>query len=440
MDKIRVTAIFDIGKTNKKFFLFNKELQEVYRIYHRLDYTTDDDGDPCESIEQLTLWVKNTLKEALSLPQFTIIKLNFTTYGASLVHIDSMGNPVAPLYNYIKPYPKDLLNKFFSTYGPEQNFNLNTSSPTLGMLNSGLQLYWLKHCKPEIFKRIHKSLHLPQYLSYLFTGKVVSEYTSIGCHTGLWDFQQGKYHRWIQAEGFDQLLPEVVGTKTSYAMTFNKHSITIGVGVHDSSAALLPYLKNNFEPFLLLSTGTWSIAINPFNNSQLTLDELSKDCLHFISKDGIPIKISRLFIGEEHKYQIEKLYSHFGLEKGYYKALKFQEKIYTKAKTVTHKRFKFQYLKPEVFGFRQALETVISNFENFEDAYYCFIHELTDLQLASLSLIMDGGPQIKKLYVDGGFNANPIFIEILKDKLPEISIETSDFALGTALGAVLVVN
>jgi len=43
----------------------------------------------------------------------------------------------------------------------------------------------------------------------------------------------------------------------------------MGFGVHDSSAALIPYLKAQKNPFLLISTGTWSISINPFNKEKL---------------------------------------------------------------------------------------------------------------------------------------------------------------------------
>jgi len=440
METIKVTAIFDIGKTNKKFFLFDQELKEVYKVYHRLDYSQDEDGDDCESIQALTQWVKQTLKEALSLPQFMIVKLNFTTYGASFVHIDQLGNPVAPLYNYLKKYPEEILEQFYSKYGPAEKFSQETSSPSLGMLNSGLQLYWLKYVKPEIFKKIHRSLHLPQYLSFLFTGKAVSEYTSIGCHTGLWDFSKGDYHKWVKDEGIDQLLPKVVDTTTSFAKTFDRHSMSVGVGVHDSSSALLPYLTNNREPFALLSTGTWAISINPFNASPLTVEELKKDCLHFLSKEGRPIKISRLFIGEEHKVQIEKLYTHFNLQKGYYKELKFDPESFGKAKHQSKKRFKFEYLKPAVYGIAEANETDWNGFTDFEDAYYSFIHELTDLQVASLSLVLDGSTPVKKLYIDGGFNANLIFVEMLRAKLPGIRVETTDFALGTSLGAGMLVN
>ncbi|MCH7409363.1 FGGY family carbohydrate kinase [Belliella sp. DSM 111904] len=436
---IPVTAIFDIGKTNKKFFLFDSEFREVYKVYHRLEYTTDEDGDPCESIKELTAWIKETLATAMELPDFNIRKLNFTTYGASLVHLDREGFPVTPLYNYTKSYPIELLEKFYSKFGGKNQFCIETSSPALGMVNAGLQLFWLKYSKPEIFKKIHNTLHLPQYLSYLFTGKMVSDYTSIGCHTGMWDFAKDSYHDWLEKEDLIKLLPRAVSTSETYPISFRKQSMSVGVGVHDSSSALVPYLIKNDEPFALLSTGTWAISINPFNTLPLNLEELERDCLHFIGIHGQPIKISRLYIGEEHKYQIEKLYEHFKLEKGYYKALKFDSKYLKDSNENKTKKYHFQYLNPEVFGLSQAKSNDFSQFENFESAYYCFLDELTDLQVASLKLVLDQFP-VKKLYIDGGFNANEIFVEMLRIKLPYISIETSNFALGTALGAALLVN
>ena len=41
MPKVPVTAVFDIGKTNKKFFLFDENLSEVYHSYTRLDPIPD---------------------------------------------------------------------------------------------------------------------------------------------------------------------------------------------------------------------------------------------------------------------------------------------------------------------------------------------------------------------------------------------------------------
>ena len=61
----KVTATFDIGKTNKKFFLFNADFKVCHEVITKLPYVKDEDGYPCESIENLKNWVETTFNEAL---------------------------------------------------------------------------------------------------------------------------------------------------------------------------------------------------------------------------------------------------------------------------------------------------------------------------------------------------------------------------------------
>ena len=74
-------------------------------------------------------------------------------------------------------------------FGGVEEFSRQTASPALGMLNSGLQILWLKKHRAEIFKKVESIMHFPQYISYLLTNQVTSEYTSIGCHTAMWGFR-----------------------------------------------------------------------------------------------------------------------------------------------------------------------------------------------------------------------------------------------------------
>lgn len=439
MSKIPVTAVFDIGRTNKKFFLFDEDLTEVHSSYIRLDSIPDEDDYPSEPLAPLEVWMLDTFKEALQKPEYQIKRLNFSCHGASFVHTDEQGMPATPLYDYLKPFPKDLLSKFYEENGGKMNFCRATSSPPLAMLNSGLQLYFIKYAKPELFKNIANSFHFPQYLSFLFTGEKVSDYTSIGCHTGLWDYEANDYHEWVDREGIRKLLPPIVPGNTLLKTKPELGNIPCGIGVHDSSAALLPYIKQEREPFALLSTGTWAICINPFNKTKLTKKELKRDCLQFLSIKGEPIKISRLFIGEEHKYQVEKLYEHFQMPMGTYKKLKFNTTLFDKVKDFKGKLIHFHYLKPEDYDLEQANENDWSRFPEFNEAYYTFIHELTDLQTAAIKLVVDNAP-VGKLYIDGGFNANDIFVEMLRKKLPEVTIIPSDFPNGSALGAAMLVS
>src|SRR5690606_21897801 len=174
------------------------------------DETVDEDGDPCEDVASLQVFIREGLKSVLDLKDFLVRAVNCSAYGASFVHIDEHGRNIGCLYNYLKPYPPSLQKQFYDRYGGEKLFSFQTASPVLGSLNSGMQLYRIKHEKPELFNRIKYSLHLPQYLSFLISGKAFAEITSIGCHTNLWHFQNSTYHYWVRQEGILEKFPELV--------------------------------------------------------------------------------------------------------------------------------------------------------------------------------------------------------------------------------------
>ena len=130
--QIPVTAIFDIGKTNKKFFLFDDGLTEVHQEYQQFDLIEDDGGEPCEDLEALSRWMKSTVKRVLKSPDYKLQGLNFSAYGASMVHLDSVGNPGTPFYNYLNPFPQNLQQQFSDKY--ISNLHKNSSLlPPKGM-------------------------------------------------------------------------------------------------------------------------------------------------------------------------------------------------------------------------------------------------------------------------------------------------------------------
>jgi L-fuculokinase len=315
-----VYLIYDIGKTNKKVLIFSEDGTVVDEYSEQLEEITDADGFPCDDLEKLTGWVLRQYELLQKDERYNIKAINFATYGASFVHIDENGKPLTPLYNYLKPFPESVKEKFLAAYfnNSKDKFALNTASPFMGMLNSGLQLYWLKHSQIETWEKIQYSLHLPQYISYLFTGKALSDYTSVGCHTGLWNVNNHRYHSWVFAEAIDKKLPPL----TDSAVAGEKDGIVIGTGLHDSSSALIPYLRHYHEPFLLISTGTWCINLNPFNTTPLTPEELQKDCLFFLQANGKPVKASRIFLGKEHEYQVKRIAAHFHVPEDFYKTIK----------------------------------------------------------------------------------------------------------------------
>jgi sugar (pentulose or hexulose) kinase len=391
-------------------------LDEQYKIVwersQSLPETTDEDGEACEDVEKLTNWVQRTYAHLLTLRDFSIKAVNFSAYGASFVHIGKNGKPVAPLYNYLKPYPDALKQRFYDSYGGEVTFSMLTASPVLGSLNSGMQLYRIKEEKPLLYEQIACSLHLPQYLSYLLTKQLYSDITSIGCHTNLWNFSQDHYHEWVYREGIIDKLAPIRGAEDvlSIGRTLS------GIGLHDSSAAIVPYLQSFQEPFVLISTGTWCISMNPFNHVPLTVAELQKDCLCYISYQGRPVKASRLFAGQEHEQRVRKLAEQYHKEPEY-------------AGTVAY--------DPDIVSLihGQAAEKD----GNFEQAYHRLIVDIMTQQAASTELVLQG-TNVKRIFVDGGFARNQVYMHLLAAAFPHTEVFAASIPQATAMGAALAIH
>lgn len=415
---IPVVAIFDIGKTNKKFLLFNQRYEVVFETSTSLQEIQDEDGEPCEDLVALITWVRATAQEASQDPRFHIEAINFSTYGASFVHLGMEGRPVAPLYNYLKKFPESLKNKFYSTYGDETQIARATASPVLGNLNSGMQLYMIKALKPALFKQIKISLHLPQFISSLFTGHFFSDITSIGCHTQLWDFEKRQYHQWVITEELDRLLPTIAPSNSIVQARLGDRTVDCGIGLHDSSAALIPYLKKYPEPFLLLSTGTWCISLNPFNAAPLTADELAKDCLCYLSFEGVQVKASRLFSGHEHEVQVKKLARHFNTADDFYTRIRYQPSI-----PVSNTFDGSDY----------------SMFETYEVAYHHVMHRLVSRQVNATQWVLNNS-SVTRIFVDGGFSKNELFMNLLAKSFPNMDVYATEVAQASALGAALALD
>ncbi|GAL62583.1 FGGY-family carbohydrate kinase [Algibacter lectus] len=431
---INVTAVFDIGKTNKKFFLFDSDYKEVYKEYISFDEIQDEDGHPTENLKALQEWLKKVFQNILEASEYNIQAINFSTYGASFVHLDENGEVLTPLYNYTKQIDKSIVDEFVEKYGPREDFLKTTGCFDLSLLNSGLQLYWIKHTKPEIFKKIKYSLHLPQYLSFIFTGIALSEYTSIGCHTGLWDYTKKDYHSWVYKEELHKILPTIVSTETSINMNYNGKRIKIGVGIHDSSSALLPYVRSVKKKFVLVSTGTWSITLNPFTNHPIVEDSDAEDSINYMRINGKPVKATRLFLGNEYKIQIDKLSKLFDVDEDYHRHVKFDYDIYSE---ILHD-FKHMFTWEGLIDQDMPKETHIT-YDKFEYAYHQLMTELVLLQIKSIKDVI-GDDDVKRLYIDGGFSDNDLFVKLLSHYCRNMKLRTTDSSLGSALGAAISIS
>jgi sugar (pentulose or hexulose) kinase len=432
-----VIAIFDVGKTNKKLFLFDAQYRIVYEESTQLPETADEDGFPCEDVQALTSWIKRSFQRVTSLQGFTVKAVNVSAYGASFVYVDEGGNVLTPLYNYLKPYPEALRQQFFTRYGGEEVLGGQTASPVLGSLNSGLQLYRLKYEQPWVFEKVKHALHLPQYLSYLISHRAATDVTSVGCHTLLWDFEKKAYHDWLWEEGLIQKFAPLLRSNETVPALFENKAIVTGIGLHDSSAALIPYLSFFHEPFVLISTGTWCISLNPFNHTPLTGAELKQDCLCYLTYEGKPVKASRLFAGSEHEQEVKRLAAHYNKRPDFYVTVRPDLALLHRLQSgvqLEQSNNDADWIKNSLFAQRE-----VSRYATYEEAYHQLMLDIMAQQVRSTQLVLNG-TNVKRIFVDGGFSKNPIYMHLLAAAFPHLKIFAASMAEATAMGAAVAIH
>jgi len=431
----KVIAVFDIGKTNKKVFLFDEQFKVVFNNSTRFEEIKDDDNFPCDDIEAIENWIQYQIKTIQQEGFFNIKAINFSTHGATLVYLNKEGKCITPLYNYLKPLNDIDFNDFYNQNGGVTEFSRKTASPAYGMLNAGLQIYWLKTKKTHFWNDVASILHYPQYLSFLFTNKVTADFTSIGAHTAIWDFDKMDYHSWLKEENI--CLPEPTNGKEAILVNVNGKEMAIGSGLHDSSSSIIPLLqKNQEEEFVLLSTGTWIITMNPFSKETLTAHQLNSNCLCFMTPEKQQVKSSMQFLGQIHEVYLKALSTHFKVEINIHLALHLNKELCTNIFNNPSRIFLAEGIDTDF----EANEALLTNFKNYETAYYQLVFEISKKVMDAVNLILDENSDLKDIYISGGFNKNEIFIEFLSLLKPGINIRIPDVKNESALGAAMLMK
>lgn len=432
---MKVIAVIDIGKTNKKILLFNENFEVVYHNSTRFDEVSDEDGFPCDDIKSIENWIQNEVKRLQQEGKYAIKAINFSTHGASLIYLDEQGERVTPLYNYLKPLDLEEYNELYDVYGGKEEFSRKTASPAYGMLNTGLQILKLQKEKPAFWSKVATILHYPQYLSYLFTKKITADFTSVGAHTATWDFDKMDYHQWVT--DYKLNLPTPKNGEEAVKINLNGQEIAVGAGLHDSSSSIIPILeKEKNNDFVLLSTGTWIIAMNPFSKETLTQHQLQNNCLCFMTPQKQQVKSSMQFLGKIHEVYIEALSKYFKVDVNKHLHLHLNEKL---CQELIYENSRV-FLSVGIDEDFEAHPNLLANYANYETAYYQLIFEISKKVINGIKLISDKNSLVKDVYISGGFNKNLIFIKFLKLLKSDIVIKISDCKNESALGAALMMK
>ncbi|HQU66856.1 MAG TPA: FGGY-family carbohydrate kinase [Albidovulum sp.] len=296
----RHVAVIDIGKTNAKLALVDTETLSEIAVVTRPNRVLP--GPPWPHFDLEGHWAFLIAGFAEFHRAHGIDAISVTTHGASCVLLDAQGNLAAPMLDYEHPGP-DRLHAEYDSIRPDF---AETGSPRLPMgLNVGAQLFWMFATDPGLKDRTATILTYPQYWGFRLTGVTATDASSLGCHTDLWNPQEGRLSTLAdRLEVADRIAPTLPSAAVLGPIlpdiakaTGLPEGTPVHCGIHDSNASLLPHVLTRHTPFSVVSTGTWVISMS-MGGTPVTLDP-ARDTLVNVNALGAPVPSARFMGGRE---------------------------------------------------------------------------------------------------------------------------------------------
>ncbi len=449
-------AVFDIGKTNKKILIFNTELTVLDSAFRTFPLIIKDDLE-LEDVEGIERWCKEQL--AVFTRKYPIKAISVSTHGATFVCVNRQGKPAVPVVSYTNEPGEAFHEEFYRRMGKPKELQKVTATAQLGaLINLAQGIYYVQKRFPQSFKKTKTILNYPQYFGFRFTGNAAADYTYTGCHTYLWDFKKKKWSSVAEELDIVDKLPlkivpswEILGRITPEVAweTGLTPDTLVTMGIHDSNAALLPYLIKLKENFVLNSTGTWCVAMHPMKEVYFTEDELGKVIFYNISALSEPVKTA-IFMGGLEFETYTKLLKEINRQR---KFPEFDRNLYQRI--IKDKRLfilpgvvqgtgQFPDSLPRVFENEKefALKLIESGrsvpdfFKDFNTAY-----AVLNLSLAihtKIALERIGVRSGVSIFVEGGFRKNKDYNVLMSALFTGSEVKLTNLSEASAFGAAIL--
>ncbi|MBE1204598.1 FGGY-family carbohydrate kinase [Aminobacter carboxidus] len=290
-------AVFDLGKTNSKLFVFSpdgtlldeRRTKPVWHDFHGRSVLDD---------ERLFGWMNYELAEVAAAHDVT--RLMVSAHGCAFALV--RGNELLhPILDYEQEVPDavagaidPILPDFSETYTPWLPLGFSIAR----------HIYWLETEEPEAFAATEAILCYPQYWVWRFSGRKLAEWSYLGAHSQLWAPLQRDFSSLVERLGWRDRFPAiapagaVVGEARVTMADGSTRGIAVHNGVHDSNAALAYYRMTGLSDFTLVSTGTWVIIINL--DCPLGALDQERDMIANVTVNGEPAPSLRFMGGREY--------------------------------------------------------------------------------------------------------------------------------------------
>ncbi len=445
-------AVLDIGNTNKKISIYNDRFEREESLVREFPEQTVD-GLQYEPVEEPWLWFVESMKELSS--RYPVSAVSVTAHGGTFVCVDENGEITVPVLAYTNDPGEDFHDAFYEMYGGPVKLHRETATPDmpgLGCIAKAIEYY--RQNFPNEFEKTASIIPLAGYYAMRLTGNPVADATSLGAHTGLWDFNTGQYSYLVDRLNIRHLLPsrvsnpwEVVGTVTPEVSkkTGLNENVKVAAGIHDSSASLLPYLLKQESEFILLSSGTIMVAMRPEDKVLIEDSMLGKSVYYNQGALGKPVKTVIFLAGLE-----------FEANMGQLAAGEIEHPAYNGDISGEIASGLEDFILPSLvpFGiFPESMARVVQGgrtitfgeiatgtrpplFSDFNRAYHALC---LSVAIQTLVALQQAGMQPgDTVYFEGGFTRNQVFSRIMASLLDEQKLVTSSLEEATSFGGALL--
>ena len=294
-------AVFDVGKTNVKLIVFDRDGKVVAERSQRHAPLPPDARWPYLRLDTERAWafLSPSLKDVgAAMP---IEAVSVAAHGAAGALVTEDGVAAPPV-----DYEFDGFAAVDADYDALRPPFDETFSPHLARgLNLGRQIFFLERTCPADFARARAFLAYPQFWSWRLSGVAASEVTSLAAHADLWRPKEGRLSSLVERAGWGAAVPAAaqgLGHARSASVPRSPRrpdlpaDVRVICGAHDSNASLVPYLAARSDPFTVVSTGTWVIIMAVGGTG--TLDP-NADMIANVDVLGRPVPTARLMGGRE---------------------------------------------------------------------------------------------------------------------------------------------
>lgn len=290
-------AVFDLGKTNSKLFVIDgngdvlaeRRTKPIWREHGDIRVLDD---------ETLFAWMHDELCQGVD--AHGVRHVMFSGHGCTfaLVGGERLRHPIL---DYEQEPPAAIAEKIDALIPPFSE----TYSPRLPLgFNYGRHILWLQDRDPGALDEADAILAYPQFWSWKFSGRAVSEVSYLGCHSHLWAPLADDFSSLADRQGWRAKMPGFAAAGSflgTYPVVTGKgEAVDVAVhnGVHDSNSALFYYRSLGFDDFTLVSTGTWVIIFN--QSCPLDALDRERDMLANVTVDHAPAATIRFMGGREY--------------------------------------------------------------------------------------------------------------------------------------------